>query len=117
MYYVITKGGGGVRKWQFLITFSTESNHKGGRGGGQKPQNLDYVIHGCSLTAAGERNLNADSDTVEIFTSISSGLEVCTSTILNIILLLIITYYAFLETFEARIQIYASKLIKKAIHM
>ena len=51
MYYVITKGGGeGVRKWQFLITFSTESNHKGGRGGGHKPQNLDYVIHGCSLS-------------------------------------------------------------------
>ena len=41
--------GGGVRKWQFLITFSTESNHKGGRGGDQKTQNLDYVIHGCSL--------------------------------------------------------------------
>ena len=49
MYYVITKGGGGgVRKWQFLITFSTESNHKGGRGG-QKTPNLDYVMHGCSL--------------------------------------------------------------------
>ena len=27
------KGGEGVRKWQFLITFSTERNHKGGRGG------------------------------------------------------------------------------------
>ena len=26
MYYVITKGGGGVRKWQFSITFSTKSN-------------------------------------------------------------------------------------------
>ena len=26
----------GVRRWQFLITFSTESNHKG-EGGGQKP--------------------------------------------------------------------------------
>ena len=52
MYYVITNGGGGVRKWQFFITFSTESNHKGERGGGegQKTQNLDYVIHGCSLT-------------------------------------------------------------------
>ena len=37
MYYVITKGGGGGgRKWQFLITFSTESNHKGGRGGGSE---------------------------------------------------------------------------------
>ena len=47
MYYVITKGGGGVRKCQFLITFSTESNHKGERGG-QKTPNLDYVIHGCS---------------------------------------------------------------------
>ena len=23
------KGGGGVRKWQFLITFSIKSNHKG----------------------------------------------------------------------------------------
>ena len=53
MYYVITKGGGGgVRKGQFLITFSTESNHKGGRGGGQKNQNLDYVIHGCSPTSS-----------------------------------------------------------------
>ena len=53
MYYVITKGGGGgVRKWQFLITFSTKSNQKGGRGGGQKTQNLDYVIHGCSLVQA-----------------------------------------------------------------
>ena len=55
MYYVITKGGGGVRKWQFLITFSTESNHKGGRGGGQKTPNLDYIIHGwfpTQLTAA-----------------------------------------------------------------
>ena len=36
--------------WQFLITFITESNHKGGRGGGgQKTPNLDYVIHRCSL--------------------------------------------------------------------
>ena len=37
-----------VRKWQCLITLSTESNHKG-EGGGQKTQNLDYVIHGWSL--------------------------------------------------------------------
>ena len=29
-----------------MITFSTESNHKGG----QKTPNLDYVIHGCSLS-------------------------------------------------------------------
>ena len=29
-----------ARKWQFFITFSTESNHKGGRGGGRKPQIL-----------------------------------------------------------------------------
>ena len=47
MYYVITKGG--VRKWQFLIMFSTESNHKGEGKGGQKTPNLDYVIHGWSL--------------------------------------------------------------------
>ena len=42
MYYVKTKKGGGSRKWQFLITFSTESNHKGEeRGGGfRKPQIL-----------------------------------------------------------------------------
>ena len=42
MYYVKTKRGGGSRKWQFLITFSTESNHKGEeRGGGfRKPQIL-----------------------------------------------------------------------------
>ena len=40
MYYVITKGGGVGRKWQFLITFSTESNHKGGRGGVKKWQFL-----------------------------------------------------------------------------
>ena len=39
------------RKWQFLTMFSTESNHREGRGGGsQKTPNLDYVIHGCSLT-------------------------------------------------------------------
>ena len=34
MYYVITKGGRG----QFLIKFSTESNHKGEGGGVRKPQ-------------------------------------------------------------------------------
>ena len=45
MYYVITKGGEGVRKWQFLITFSTESNHKGEKRGGQKTPNHDYVIY------------------------------------------------------------------------
>ena len=39
MYYVITKGGGD-RKWQF--TFSAERNHRGE--GGQKTQNLGYVI-------------------------------------------------------------------------
>ena len=33
-----------------LLTFSTKSNHKGGRGGGQKTPNLGYVIHGCSLS-------------------------------------------------------------------
>ena len=39
MYYVITKGGGeGVRKWQFLITFSTECNHKVEGRGVRKPQ-------------------------------------------------------------------------------
>ena len=48
MYYVITKGERGSKKWQFLITFSTERNHKRGRGG-QKTPNLDYVIHRCSL--------------------------------------------------------------------
>ena len=44
-YNVIRKREGGVRKWKFLITFSTENNHKGERRGGQKTQNLDYVIH------------------------------------------------------------------------
>ena len=40
-YYVITQQGrwmGGVRKWQFLITFSTESNHKEMVRGVRKPQ-------------------------------------------------------------------------------
>ena len=32
----------GVRKWQFLIKFSTERNHKGEGRVGQKPQNFDY---------------------------------------------------------------------------
>ena len=32
MYYVITTGGRWVRKWQFLITFSTERNQKRGVG-------------------------------------------------------------------------------------
>ena len=37
----------------FLITFSTESNHKGeGRWVGQKPPNFDYVIHGWSLSSS-----------------------------------------------------------------
>ena len=44
-YNVLRKRGGGVRKWQFFITFSTESNHKEDGRGGQKPQNLDYLIH------------------------------------------------------------------------
>ena len=30
MYNVITKGGRGIREWQFLITFSTDGNHKRG---------------------------------------------------------------------------------------
>ena len=31
------RGGGAIRKWQFLITFSTESNHKG-KGGSENPK-------------------------------------------------------------------------------
>ena len=38
-------GGGGVRKWQFLVTFSTESNHKGE--GVLKPQIfITYYMYG-----------------------------------------------------------------------
>ena len=37
-----------VGKWQFLITFSAESNHKGEGRGSLKPPNRDYIIHGWS---------------------------------------------------------------------
>ena len=39
-----------IRKWQFLIMLSTESNHKREGMVGEKAQNLDYVIHGWSCS-------------------------------------------------------------------
>ena len=44
------KGGGWVRKWEFLFCSVLKIITKGEGRGGQKIQNLDYVIHGWSLT-------------------------------------------------------------------
>ena len=63
MYYVITKGERGSKKGQFLITFSTERNHKRGRGG-QKTPNLDYVIYGCSLVMDKKSHCEQNHDQV-----------------------------------------------------
>ena len=47
--YVITKRGGGVRQWQFLIRYSTECNHKGGENSKSWLRNTWMVSSHCNV--------------------------------------------------------------------
>ena len=79
MYYVITKGEKGDRSENDnfgLSTFSTESNHKGERGG-QKTPNLHYVIHEWSLTNTNEKALKSVNNSDKRRQHVSKCLTFC----------------------------------------